>query len=77
MSPPDAVLDLTGVPCPTNSAKALIRLEMMDPGEVLEVTVDDGEPIANVPPSLEEEGHTVLHRHRLGDGRWVLRVKAR
>ena len=30
---PDLTLDLTGVPCPRNSAAALLELEMMDEGE--------------------------------------------
>lgn len=71
----DAELDLTGVPCPRNSARALIRLETMTSGEVLAVTVDDGEPIENVPASLEAEGHAILARSQLPDGRWVLHVR--
>ena len=69
------ILDLTGVPCPRNSARALLRLEMMDSGEILRVTIDDGEPIENVPPSLEVEGHTVVEREQLPDTRWVLSVR--
>ena len=56
---PDETLDLSGVPCPQNTARALLTLEWMDPGEILEVTVDDGEPKENVPPGLEAEGHTI------------------
>jgi TusA-related sulfurtransferase len=71
----DEVLDLTGVPCPRNSARALLRLEMMDSGQVLRLTIDDGEPIENVPSSLEVEGHAVAEREQLADSRWVLSVR--
>lgn len=71
----DETLDLTGIPCPRNSARALLRIEVMDSGQVLRVTIDDGEPIANVPASLEVEGHTVVEREQLADTRWVLSVR--
>lgn len=71
----DETLDLTGVPCPRNSARALLRLEMMDAGQILRLTIDDGEPIDNVPASLETEGHTVAEREQRPDGRWLLSVR--
>ncbi|MHB9155930.1 MAG: sulfurtransferase TusA family protein [Endomicrobiales bacterium] len=72
----DEYLDLSGVPCPQNSARALLKLETMAPGQVLELIIDDGEPYANVPPSLEEEGHTLLSKEKT-DARWRLRVRCR
>ena len=44
----DEILDLTGVPCPQNAARSLLRLSMMDSGQLLRVTIDDGEPITLV-----------------------------
>ncbi|MDE1768859.1 MAG: hypothetical protein KGH62_05870, partial [Candidatus Micrarchaeota archaeon] len=35
-------------------------LEMMDAGERLEVWLDAGEPIKNVPLSLKNDGHKLL-----------------
>jgi len=70
----DETLDLTGVPCPRNSARALLRLEVMDSGQVLRVIIDDGEPIENVPASLELEGHTVAERAQGADSQWTLSV---
>ncbi len=75
MSTPDAFLDLTGVPCPQNAARTLLKLAMMDSGEVLEVIVDDGEPIEMVPESVELEDHEILSRDQMEDGRWVLQVR--
>ncbi len=69
-------LDLTGVPCPQNAARTLLKLAMMDSGEVLGVTVDDGEPIEMVPESVEGEDHVILERLQLPDGRWRLRIEA-
>jgi TusA-related sulfurtransferase len=52
-------LDLRGLPCPQNAARALLTLAMMDPGERLDLLLDAGEPAANVPAALALEGHTV------------------
>ena len=52
-------LDLRGVPCPMNWVRARLALEPMQPGEVLELTLDDGEPLESVPRSAAEEGHRV------------------
>ncbi|NQT89962.1 MAG: sulfurtransferase TusA family protein [Candidatus Omnitrophica bacterium] len=73
---PDEKLDLAGVPCPQNSARTLIKLEGMDSGAMLEVIIDDGEPVKNVPPSVEEEGHRVVEKVRTGD-RWKILIRRR
>lgn len=54
------VYDLRGVACPMNYVKTKLKLEMMDEGERLEVWLDAGEPIRNVPVSLRNDGHKVL-----------------
>lgn len=54
------VYDLRGVACPLNYVKTKLRLEMMETGERLEVWLDAGEPIKNVPMSLRNDGHKVL-----------------
>jgi len=69
-------LDLRGVKCPGNAARALVRLESMDAGEDLELWLDDGEPIASVPESLEFDGHQILRTERR-DTFWCLVVRAR
>jgi sulfite reductase (ferredoxin) len=55
-----AVYDLRGVACPLNYVKTKLKLEMMDAGERLEVWLDAGEPIKNVPMSLRNDGHKIL-----------------
>jgi sulfite reductase (ferredoxin) len=59
------VYDLRGVACPLNYVKTKLRLEMMDAGEKLEVWLDAGEPIKNVPMSLKNDGHKVLLQEAL------------
>jgi sulfite reductase (ferredoxin) len=54
------VYDLRGVAGPLNYVKTKLKLEMMDAGEKLEVWLDAGEPIKNVPMSLKNDGHLVL-----------------
>ena len=62
----DIELDLRGVICPYNFVKTKLKLETMDHGQVLAVLLDDGDPIKNVPRSVENEGHTVLAQDRVG-----------
>src|SRR6058998_139775 len=57
---PVTTLDLRGVMCPINYVKTKLKLEMMEPGEVLEVWLDAGEPIKNVPQSLRNDGQNVV-----------------
>ncbi len=73
---PNAELDLRGVICPYNFVKTKLKLETMDPGEVLAVILDDGEPIRNVPQSVANEGHTVIAQEDLsGSHRVVIRKR--
>ncbi len=65
MSTGAPVYDLRGVACPMNYVKTKLKLEMMDAGEQLEVWLDAGEPIKNVPMSLKNDGHKVLLQEAL------------
>jgi tRNA 2-thiouridine synthesizing protein A len=53
-------IDLRGTPCPMNWVKTKLRLEQMDPGQLLEVLLDDGDAIRNVPRSVKTEGHRIV-----------------
>ena len=57
---PDAFLDLRGVVCPINFVKTKLKLEEMGKGQILEIVIDPGEPMANVPRSIKEEGHRII-----------------
>ncbi|MDI6784317.1 MAG: sulfurtransferase TusA family protein [bacterium] len=54
------ILDLRGIICPTNFVKTKLKLEEMSQGEILEIILDAGEPMANVPRSIKEEGHKII-----------------
>ena len=71
ISPPEEervpVLDLKGTPCPLNYVKAKLYLEGLKSGEKVEILLDEGEPIANVPRSLEDDGHRILNKEKMGN----------
>ncbi|WP_017328154.1 sulfurtransferase TusA family protein [Synechococcus sp. PCC 7336] len=65
-------LDLRGVPCPLNFVRTKLRLEQMAVGDRLEVWLDAGEPIQQVPSSLEVAGHRVVELEEQPDGYFML-----
>ena len=56
---PDVTLDLRGTPCPINFVRTKLKLEQMAPGQLLEVWLDPGEPIEQVPDSLTMAGYAI------------------
>jgi TusA-related sulfurtransferase len=56
---PDVTLDLRGTPCPINFVRTKLKLEQMAPEQLLEVWLDPGEPIEQVPDSLQMEGYKI------------------
>ena len=73
----EETLDLIGIPCPQNTARALLRLELLDAGEHLNIWVDDGEPYQNLLAALELESDLlVLTRDHLpSQVAWQICVK--
>ncbi len=69
------LLDLSGVACPMNFVKTKIKLSTLPVGALLDVILDDGAPIENVPLSLEEQGQKVSARERVSDTQWKIRVE--
>ncbi|MFO8061285.1 MAG: sulfurtransferase TusA family protein [Bacillota bacterium] len=68
-------LDLRGEVCPYTFVKTILALEEMEPGQVLEVTVDHAPAAENVPRSLAHRGHDVLQvRQGVGDD-WLIQVR--
>jgi len=68
------VKDFRGVPCPMNFVKTKIELSTLKSGELLEIWLDDGQPIQNVPGSVRKEGHEIKSVVQDGD-HWVVRIK--
>ena len=52
-------LDLRGTPCPVNFIRCRLALEALQPGDLLKVQLDRGEPEEMVIPGLREAGHRV------------------
>jgi sulfite reductase (ferredoxin) len=67
-------IDLRGVLCPLNFVKAKLALEKIAVGELLQVLLDAGEPIKNVPASFADQGQEVLGTEAVGD-HWRLTVR--
>ncbi len=67
--------DLRGVLCPMNFVRTKLELSQLQSGDVLEILLDDGKPIENVPGSVRLEGHTVLSEKQLPDGYWQVIIK--
>ncbi|RMF63547.1 MAG: sulfurtransferase TusA family protein [Cyanobacteria bacterium J069] len=67
---PDVQLDLRGTPCPLNFVRTKLRLEKMPAGSLLEVWLDPGEPMEQVPDSLQMEGYPIeqVEERQSGDG---------
>lgn len=72
-------IDLSGVACPMNFVKAKVALEQVPVGGVLEVVLDDGAPIRNVPASFAEQGQEVVGVEPVQDAdrglRHLLRIR--
>ena len=53
-------LDITDQVCPLTFVRTKLLVERMAEGETLEVRLNAGEPLENVPRSLAELGHSIL-----------------
>jgi len=69
-----AVLDLRGVRCPLNWARAKVRLETMAPRDVLVLVVDDPRAPADIPRAAEASGHHVTDVAADG-GAWRITIE--
>jgi sulfite reductase (ferredoxin) len=67
-------VDMRGVACPLNFVKAKLELEKIEIGDVLEVLLDEGEPVRNVPASFDGQGQQVLEVKDLG-GHFCVKVR--
>jgi sulfite reductase (ferredoxin) len=71
----DAVKNCRGVGCPMNLVYTKVELSKLNSGQVLEIILDDGPPINNVPKVATKEGHTILEQTRLEDGAWSVLIE--
>ena len=71
----DDTVDITDVVCPTTFVKAKVALEELDAPPTPPPTMNDGEPVQNVPRSIKEEGHQILKLVDNEDGTYNLIVR--
>lgn len=73
-SAPAIRLDLRGIKCPLNWAHAKVRLEQMERGEILELTLDDPRGARDIPRAAEAEGYSVVEQRQSGL-LWLLKIE--
>ena len=72
----DVFIDITDVICPITFVKAKVAMEeLLGQGQILEIRMNEGEPIQNVPRSLKDEGHKVVGVENNGDGTYSVLVE--
>lgn len=73
---PIEVINLQGVPCPQNSAIVLLKIAALSKNDIIEIILDDGEPIENLTLTIEtEENCCILKQLKSKDNLWHLFVK--
>ena len=71
----DETLDLRGLLCPNNFVQTKLKLEEMDVGRVLEVVLDDGEAMRDIPRSVKEDGNRIVGVEKLADSSYKLLIR--
>lgn len=62
-----AIKDFRGIACPLNFVKTKVELAKLKSGDLLEIWLDDGAPIENVPGSVQAEGHKIIGQNKVRD----------
>jgi tRNA 2-thiouridine synthesizing protein A len=60
-------MNLHGVKCPLNWAKAKVRLEYLERGDVLELLIDDAKGRRDIPRAAEAEGYVIVDIDEFSD----------
>ena len=68
-------LDITSETCPMTFVKVKLQLARMASGEQLEVLLNEGEPLENVPRSCEEQGFQVLSVEPTDNNRYLVLIQ--
>ena len=67
-------LDLRGVRCPLNWARARVRLDQMSAGARLVLIVDDPRAVRDIPRAAEATGYMVAEVDEQADGSWRIEI---
>ena len=74
MSSKTEQINLYGVKCPLNWAKAKVRLEDLHRGDILEVLIDDPKGRRDIPRAAEAEGYAIAHIDEISGG-WCIAIE--
>ncbi|NOT55245.1 MAG: sulfurtransferase TusA family protein [Deltaproteobacteria bacterium] len=66
--------DLFGVKCPLNWAKAKVRLEELERGDILEVLINDPKGRRDIPRAAEAEGYSIVQIDEVAGG-WCIAIE--
>jgi tRNA 2-thiouridine synthesizing protein A len=67
-------MNLYGVKCPLNWAKAKVRLEDLERGDILEVLINDPKGRRDIPRAAEAEGYAIVALEEI-DGGWRIAIE--
>lgn len=67
-------LNLCGVKCPLNWAKAKVRLEYLDRGDLLQLLIDDPKGRRDIPRAAEAEGYVIVGIEEVAEG-WRITIE--
>ena len=69
-------IDLRGIPCPVNWARAKVRLENAARGTRFAFLVDDPRSARHMPAAAEACGYAVVAAEQLEAGCWRIAIEA-
>ncbi|MBU4265973.1 MAG: sulfurtransferase TusA family protein [Candidatus Altiarchaeales archaeon] len=68
-------IDIRGEVCPYTFVKSKLAIEDINPGEVLEITLNHLPAVENVPRSMENEGNKVIEVKKINDKDWRIVIE--
>lgn len=69
------ILDITREHCPMTLVRTKLRLAQMTEGDTLEVFLSEGEPLENIPRSVQEQGYRVLSVRHMEGGTYKVTIE--
>jgi TusA-related sulfurtransferase len=68
------VLDIRGLICPMTWARVRYELDVLSPGDVLDVTLDHRPALSDIRRNAGELGHDVKPARTISEGQWRLEI---
>ncbi len=69
------ILDITKETCPMTFVKTKLELAKLDKEDILDVILDEGESLDNVPKSVSEQGFKILNIERVEERIHKIRIE--